>query len=623
MNSFVALAATTVNSGFSALSSYLDFDTNFKGCTPTAILTIGIVGTFALQALHRYTQPRWGEGRAQQIGRLLLNSRYATNKLNEKIDREYQRELKSTLRKWEPFGIPFTEIPKEGLTSKKLVKLTEFYSKIIFNNFQGKHISGTIYSNNFVEERESKLFDNMEGILNVIEEKLNCADINDRDHFTLIAEKLEILHTYAAHVSHLWNSLHQNEFGIGDFISYQVVRMVASMYGGAPDEVMGLVTTGGTDSLMTAARVYRNWGIDTYGHAPGEGVIVAPRSVHAAIEKSGMAYLLKVEYVDVNECGVVDLKSLDAALKRHGNKVVMVVGSAPEYSSGCVNQILEMAQRAYRHGCGMHVDNCLGGFIIKDLDQHNTDYLKIDGVTSISCDTHKNGQAPKGSSVLVMKDLLAKYSIYSIPGWDGGVYGTPSDAGSQPCTAALNALLSMLAIGQNGYERIAKHIHTHAIEFAETIQSFKGKLRLLDSPQVNVVAFTIDEKWQIGKGAIYAFAHEMDERGFTFNTMPGDRLHFCITLRYSCDKDVNEKLKCAVKESLDVIQEMENKGEVFPGDAGMYCSLGKALKPNTNDSIQDCIENFFLGTRGASEAVKAHFIASFDPHRKKSPYARI
>ena len=48
------------------------------------------------------------------------------------------------------------------------------------------------------------------------------------------------------------------------------------------------------------------------------------------------------------------------------------------------------------------------------------------GVTSLSADTHKNGLAPKGSSVLITKNIesrnLAYYSIYSVPEWNGGVY---------------------------------------------------------------------------------------------------------------------------------------------------------------------------------------------------------
>ena len=44
-------------------------------------------------------------------------------------------------------------------------------------------------------------------------------------------------------------------------------------------------------------------------------------------------------------------------------------------------------------------------FVVNFLDTVDSHFLTIPGVTSLSCDTHKNGWAPKGSSVCVMKDI--------------------------------------------------------------------------------------------------------------------------------------------------------------------------------------------------------------------------
>ena len=46
-------------------------------------------------------------------------------------------------------------------------------------------------------------------------------------------------------------------------------------------------------------------------------------------------------------------------------------------------------------GVGMHVDSCLGGFIVNFVDGVDPNWLAVPGVTSLSCDTHKNGWAPK------------------------------------------------------------------------------------------------------------------------------------------------------------------------------------------------------------------------------------
>ena len=99
----------------------------------------------------------------------------------------------------------------------------------------------------------------------------------------------------------------------------------------------------------------------------------------------------------------VDLDAARAAVKRLGSKLLCVIGSTPSYALGTIDPIEELAAMARTAGVGMHVDSCLGGFVVNYLDHVDPNWLALDGVTSLSCDTHKNGWAPKGSSVLVTK----------------------------------------------------------------------------------------------------------------------------------------------------------------------------------------------------------------------------
>jgi sphinganine-1-phosphate aldolase len=359
------------------------------------------------------------------------------------------------------------------------------------------------------------------------------------------------------------------------------------------------------------------------GHAPGEGVVIAGKSVHAAIMKAGLASLIKVELIDTDESGKVDLNQLKAMVKKHGNKVIAIVGSAPSYPTGVIDPIEEMAKIAKDNGCGMHVDCCLGAFIINNLEQHKTSFLKIPGVTSLSADTHKNGLAPKGSSVLVTKKLdnqnLAYYSIYSIPGWSGGVYGTPKDAGSQSCVPSLSAFLAMLATGKEGYRRIAQAVHRTTCDLASIINEFPKQLRLIAQPEANVVAFKIDESWGLQKGASYAFADEMHKRNFILTAISNDIVHFCVTARFAGDPQILKQFKDAVRESLEATKklndELMQQGKKFSGEAGIYCALGAAIAPDRKVlSRQKYLENMLLGLKGAQDAVKAYFLAQLDPY---------
>jgi sphinganine-1-phosphate aldolase len=405
--------------------------------------------------------------------------------------------------------------------------------------------------------------------------------------------------------------------------------MVADMFGGASDQVMGFVTSGGTESLMLAVRTYRNWGIKERGHQIGEGVIIASTSVHAAVLKAKEAYLVNIVLVPTDEAGVIDLKELEKTVRKYGNRLIAVIGSAPSYPMGVMDPIQEMAIIAKNNGCGMHVDCCLGAFIINYLDAYDTRYLALSGVTSLSADTHKNGLAPKGSSVLITKRLQSKniayYSIYSLPGWSGGVYGTPKDAGSQSCVQSFNALLAMLGTGKKGYKQIAVAIHEATDRLAQLILQYTGKLKLISTPQVNVVAFQIDKLWGLQKGAIYAFAHEMDKRKITLNTMNDEKVHFCVTARFAHDLNGYHAFQKAIEESLMSVKALNDDliktGKKFSGDAGMYCALEAAMTPVRQEmSKQKYFENLLLGQQGAKDAIRAYFLAQLDPFQKSSAF---
>ena len=75
----------------------------------------------------------------------------------------------------------------------------------------------------------------------------------------------------------------------------------------------------------------------------------------------------------------------------------MLVGSAPNFPDGAIDPIRDLAKLALRHKIGLHVDCCLGSFLmpfLKRVDRDLPDFdFSVDGVTSISCDTHKYGES--------------------------------------------------------------------------------------------------------------------------------------------------------------------------------------------------------------------------------------
>ncbi|CAK9055510.1 unnamed protein product [Durusdinium trenchii] len=85
------------------------------------------------------------------------------------------------------------------------------------------------------------------------------------------------------------------------------------------------------------------------------------------------------------------------------SNTVAIVGSCCQYAHGTIDPIEEMGKIAKKKKIGLHVDCCLGGFLVPFMEKAGFSMpgfdFRVPGVTSISCDPHKYGFAPKGSSV--------------------------------------------------------------------------------------------------------------------------------------------------------------------------------------------------------------------------------
>ena len=133
------------------------------------------------------------------------------------------------------------------------------------------------------------------------------------------------------------------------------------------------------------------------------------------------------------------------------------MGSAPGWPHGCVDPIEEIAELGLKYKIPVHVDACLGGFIVAFMEDAGFEVpskfdFRIPGVTSISCDTHKYGYTPKGSSVIMYRNReLRECQFFACPDWPGGIYASPTIAGSRPGVSMAMTWATMLYFGRDGY----------------------------------------------------------------------------------------------------------------------------------------------------------------------------
>ncbi len=292
---------------------------------------------------------------------------------------------------------------------------------------------------------------------------------------------------------------------------------------GAP---RGYLTSGGTESLLQATKTARDWGRSERGVSRPNMVLAT--SGHAAFEKAAHYFDVESRRVPVLADGSADVAGMADAMD---DETVLVVGSAPSYPQGVIDPIPDIAALAIERGILCHVDACLGGFILPFLTTlgHVTKPwdLSVPGVTSISADLHKYGYASKGVSIILYGSSdLARLQPFITSNWLGGLYGSPSMAGTRPGGPIAAGWAVLHHLGEDGYLRLAADAHRAASALRHTIDTTPG-IAVRGAPDATVMAFGAD-----GSGIVDTFAlgDALAERGGWYfdRQTPPDSLHATV-----------------------------------------------------------------------------------------------
>ena len=306
------------------------------------------------------------------------------------------------------------------------------------------------------------------------------------------------------------NPLHPDIFPEVREMEIDVINMVRHMFKGG-QEVCGNITSGGTESILLAIYTYREWGRKNHGITRPN--IVAFNSVHPAFDKACHYFGITLRKVS---------SPFWMKLQIDWN-TICVVSSAPTYSYGIIDPIDEVAAHCHLRGVPVHVDCCMGGFLLPFLPDNPVHFEK-EGITSISADSHKYGNSLKGSSVLLFKNWEYKQHQHFIKtDWEGGMYATPTLLGSKSGALIATTWASMLLMGEIKYSRIARTIRTHILNIKKEF-SENEDIEVIGDPQVNIIAFRSKSKAL----DIYKVVQNMKDWNLSVLTSPA-AFHFCIT----------------------------------------------------------------------------------------------
>lgn len=348
---------------------------------------------------------------------------------------------------------------------------------------------------------------------------------------------------------------------------------------------VGNFTYGGTESIMVAMKACREYYKEKYGSGFVPEVVL-PSTAHPAFYKGALYLGYKVRVVhNIGEDYEAKADEVNEALTRN---TVMIVGSAPNYPFGTMDDIKGFSDLAIDKKLWLHVDACIGGFVLPFIEKLGNDVppydFRLDGVTSLSADLHKYGYAPKGASLILYRDSEYRIGqIYVNSSWPGyPLVNTTvlSSRGAGPLAASW-AIVKYL--GVEGFTELTSKIVSAREKIIRGLR--KMNLDIIGRPVSSIVAFTT---WDY---RVFQICDLMKRRGWYIQAQPGSKklgfppsIHLTITPVH--DDNTDEFL-----ETLDrVINELE-PGEIDIQNILSALGITEDTKPSDlKDKLELIIE---------------------------------
>lgn len=348
--------------------------------------------------------------------------------------------------------------------------------------------------------------------------------------FGLVYDGGPSVHEVAERAARLF--LHENALNTKAFpslaaIQADVVGWTGSLLN-APPEAAGFMTSGGTDSILCAVLAARERGAKERGITAPEMVLA--ESAHAAFHKAAHMFGVKAVKTRVRPGWTADPDAMRAALTPN---TVLVVGSAPQYPQGVVDDIPAIAALAAGAGASCHVDACMGGFVLPFAERLGRPVpswdFRVPGVTSISADVHKLGYAPKGASVVLYRTkALRAYQTFLFDDWLGGFYGSPGLQGTRSGLPMAAAWAVMRHLGVEGYLKLTEATLANADRIRAAIAAIPG-LRVLGDSRYHLVALSADPAAPAPLD-VFALGDALAKRGWYLDRQgPPDSLHMTVS----------------------------------------------------------------------------------------------
>lgn len=430
--------------------------------------------------------------------RIFYRLPFVKEKVKLEIDKFNNQMKNELLEKHTPmFKILGAEISENGLKQIEIINILNNIKYCGVVNHNIKYVSGTIYNNN--------------------------------------DEELELLKKIIPFF-YKSNPLHPELFPQISYIEKNIIKSVSKIFHG-DDNIHGCVTSGGTESIICAVYAYKNYGLKKGIKNPE---IIAPISIHAAFDKAANYFGIKIHKIPITLDNSIDFNIVKSHIN---NNTILLACSAPSYAHGLIDDVESFSKLALKYNIPLHVDACLGGFLLPFLDEEyknkiglsNKYDFELDGVTSISADTHKYGYTPKGSSILMYRnEKYYKQQIFVQSEWNGGIYATPTIPGSRSGNNIIFTWAFLNYYGINGY-RAKTYKIVNALNLLKSMVRNIDGVDIIGDPKLNVLGLKSEQL------NIYYISSEMKKYGWDLNELQNPpSIHLCLTLNNCDDSNIKK-----------------------------------------------------------------------------------
>ena len=355
-------------------------------------------------------------------------------KLEEKIINEVQENIKKNI----PKKLLIDGIPDERMTKREVLELMN-------NENKAKPILSGI---EFMNDHEHKLL--------ITETFFNFIHSNPQ-HLDVYPEILQIENT--------------------------IIKIVGDLFK-LPDNGCGMLSNSGTESIFLAMVAYKRL-------AKKRGIenpeVIMCETTHISFHKACYYLELKPIMVRQDESGRIDLELVNNKINKN---TILIVGSAPNYPHGIVDNIFALSKLCLENNIYLHVDASYGGLLVQMCQPETIIDFRNKGVSSISIDLYHYGYCPKSTSLILYKDRnLRRQHFFITDKWAGGLYLTPSFSGHRSGALIATCLATILYFGYNGYKESYNKILALTLELKEKLKK-QEHIKVLYDPQVSIISFT-------------------------------------------------------------------------------------------------------------------------------------